>query len=341
MENFSQNINLTNQTPNGSTSGKVISLSELYIESPILGIGIIFNLINIAVFQKSKTAIRFATFMQCLSFSDLGMCVFGIIYYIVNNLIYGRDLLEGYWFQGTALLNYVFLGLYISFQCASSVITVIVSSIRCHMIRHPYQFIKSLSLIRIKLICLAVYICTFLLIFITLLYYIWLICFKNTDEEKLCESYLEKLPHVEGMRYYIYAEAFIFGPCVITAYVICFITINIGLRRSGKRSYVLSDKDKEKRVIQSQRVTRTLLVILIIDTICMFPTTLDYMVDSIAPNNYISNAYDHIAGRIYDEFIGILLTIRPTYNLLVYFITNAEYRRNLMFLFSLRRSEVS
>lgn len=330
-----------NTTGSETIPNSMASFSRIYIQVPILATGILFNVINVVVIQNIKKPIRFHYFIESLSFSDLGMSVFGVIYILMLKLLLGTDILEGNRYSNFTILFYCLRIIYVCFHSTSSVITLVGSSIRSHMLRNPYKYTqkvkKSTYPQKIRLICLNVFICILLILSVNLPFFIWMSCQEVIVSDRFCSSFYLKFPYIEKMKYYLMIIGLILAPGIIIANMVCFITIIFELRKANHKNSVLRKSQKYKRAKRDERVISTLKAILIIDTVCIFPEAVRLMVFALRGRSNVFNSNEIVAGVIFSDVSQIVFTIRPTYNLLVYLRNNTEYRRVFKSLFCYSR----
>lgn len=98
---------------------KIEHYVEAYVETTILGFGVIFNIINLLVLENSRTAETFRAFLKGLTVSDLGMCIFGIAQLSVESSTCYGIFEVGYWYGGKAIANHILLLMFLIFQVPS------------------------------------------------------------------------------------------------------------------------------------------------------------------------------------------------------------------------------
>lgn len=150
-------------------------------------------------------------------------------------------------------------------------------------------------------------------------YLIWLDCHMDKITA-FCVDYIKLLPKVSYTKYYLTALAIIFGPSVILGNIINLVTITIGLKTiQSEVSSLQTNKNYKKQQYQSKRITVTLLLIVIVDTVLIIPGSIGLL--------YIDmQGLRTKTTIVYDQITEVLFAMRPVYNIILYLLTNKEYR---------------
>ena len=302
--------------------------SEAIVQPCILCLGFIFNCINLAVLKKARIAAMFQVCLLALTVSDILVCIFGTAQLLVEGIVFRGEIPFGYW-HGAALASHLLYYVFVAMLCNSSLYVIVAASVRARMISQPYKIIDNTKLHKVRRILLLTIAVTVVFFLPCPIYAMWQVCYNET-ERRQCQEFFRRFPHVDSMQYYFYALSLVFGPVIIIANIICFIVIKAALRRSTERLAQLK-KDSRRRH-QYHRITRMLLVILVLDTLWILPSSVQYLGLALSPRNTIFNKHD-TAYVVFDIVAEILLLFRPTYNIFVYLITNREYRQQFKIIF--------
>lgn len=328
MRGISDNLTTVFMTmSNTKTNQKLddfVFYSEAYVQTAILIAGLIFNACNYVILMKTKMAVTFRICLLAMSITDACACVFGVIQLVVESVYFRGDIPFGYW-HASALASHILYYLFLMFLCASSMYVLLAATVRAYMIARPYKSVEKLKARKLKVICVLIFVIVAVVFLPSPLYAMWQVCYAKDNHTPICVDFLEKLPKVEYMKFYFYALSVIFGPFIIIANIVCLCVIRHALKKSHERSERMTKKE-EKKHNYYKRITKMLLIILILDTVWLVPTCIQYLGLVFSPEETVFNSKD-VEFVIFDIVAEILLLFRPTYNIFVYLKTNTEYRR--------------
>lgn len=307
-------VNVTNEWLND-----FVFYSEAVVQNTIFSFGMIFNIVNYIIIYQINIAPQFRVCLLALTVTDFGTCLFGVLQLTVEAATLRGRIQFGYWHTG-ALTSHMLYYIFAVFACTSSVYVLLGGGMRTYMISRPYNSLSSVKPSRVALLCMSIFLVVCLLFVPSQLYAFHQVCYYENNE--ICSNLYRVFPKLDKMKYYLYALSIIFIPTIVIGNVICLVKIKIALNKSAKR-VLRVDRYQTK---QGFSITKTLTVILFLDTIWIMPYCIQYLTLAFSPRETIFNI-NNSAYIILDIFVEILYTFRPTYNIFVYLLTNSNYRQ--------------
>ena len=324
---------LVNQT----TSGPAIEFvwwAEAVIQPTMLSVGGLTNILSIVVLSKVKMNYIFRTCLLALATSDLLTCVTGFAAMVMEVAMFGGEMPFGRW-HPRAVATFALYYTYMMFICTSATVVILIALIRNFFIISPMRARGYFTARNTRLVCLIVYLIVFLIFLPTGLNVVYQSCFNET-EARICRIAFAKIPNLKQISSrYLFAISALFGPVVIVIYTVCFISIRITVGRSVDALSSMTSKNKDGRRDSARmrgkatsRVTRTLLLILILDVICTLPSVIQAVGLLIAPNATVFDKTDRNYD-VFDVIAEIFLNFRPTYNFWLYVFHHPEFRARM------------
>ena len=327
--------NLTSTAKEWTSADLVEHVSEVYVQPLLLGAGILTNLACVLLLwvEHLSNQHRDPEVGRCLvwlAVSDLCVTTTGFTHIVLEAWFLGGNVHFGHW-STIALINYIFYFSYLMFLGNSAFIVVVIAILRCVLIAQPLKARTWVTEDKIKVTLILGCVLTFLLFMPSSLTVVWQLCFNETNIST-CVDTLEHMPHLEvGSSTYLYILGVLYIPVPVLVYIICFIIIEVSLQRSKS---TLSQMERcgglqrLRRQRLSHRVTRLLLCILVLDTLCTVPTVISSMVLIISDDLRYDKHQDP-SYHIFDSVGEIMLLLRPTYNFWLYLIIYPAFRRRL------------
>lgn len=303
---------------------KLVFYSEAVVQPIIFCLGIIFNSINLLVFKAAKISEIFKICLIALTLTDMGTCIFAVSQLVVEAKSTKGRIHFGYWNTG-ALTSHLLYYTFAAFACTSSLYVLLVGALRAYMISKPHESVGKFKPRQMKRICLAIFIGVVVLFLPSPLYAVYQVCFAKDNEEPICLDFLKRVPYIQYMKFYFYVLSIIFIPAVVVGNCISLIKIRNALKKSAKRALRLN-----RECLTSDRnkfhITRTLLCLLILDTLWIMPYCIQYLMLAFSPQDTLFNIKSNPT-VIFDAVVEMLYCFRPTYNIFVYLCTNNEYKQ--------------
>ena len=277
-ENFSEGPTVTDSNLTMSCDSSLVYICEAYIQPILLAIGILTNAASLVILPRTRIVPTFKICLNCIG--NLG----SLCYHYRLHTDAGR----GYslWWRCTFRLlgrarcgHYSLYFLFILFMCASAGLVILIVAIRSAMVSRPLSARRFLTNGRTGKLCLCVLIVTTLLFAPTTLNILWQSCYHDT-ETQFCIDLLDVFPYLENVsNSYLYVITVIYGPLLVLIYIGCFIGIKISLNKTQKMIRELSQRKStvepggkvKNKMSKTAKSTRTLLVIIVLDTCCTLP----------------------------------------------------------------------
>ena len=319
-----------------------VYIGEAFIQPTLLAIGILTNCASLVILPGSRIASTFKICLIALSISDLCATVTGFTQMLVEVIAYGGNIPFGYW-ESAAVASFTLYFLFMLFMCASAGIVILIVVIRSVIVSRPVKARRFLTRRRTRLLCWAVFIVTVLIYSPTTLNIFWQACYRDcgVNGTAFCIELFENIPNLETLsNAYLYTLSVIYGPVLVLVYIGCFIGIKVSLKKTAQMLEDLTERknsiapggaqSSKKQLSKTARITRTLLVILLLDTFCTLPQVIQGIGLITAPTSTIFNN-DTCWYDIFDVFVEICLCLRPTYNFWLYCYSHKEFRNRLRY----------
>ena len=231
------------------------------------------------------------------------------------------------------------------FMCSSASMVITIAIIRNVFVLRPMKARSWFSAGRTKTICVVNFAITFALFAPVSLKVLSQSCEKEVNVS-VCDRMNSTNPslHRVGSIYLHYFLSALYGPVTILVYVICFICIRFTVGRSVKQLSVIASRgastsgdavsgggrvapsdEIQARSRTARRITKTLLIILILDVICTLPYVIQGVGLLVARGRGIFDEAS-TAGKVYDVIVEIFLNLRPSYNFWLYIYQHPEFR---------------
>ncbi len=324
-----------NVTYDGDEAGRrFVYYAEAVIQPSILAFGFLTNLASLLVLYRVKMASTFRTCLIALAMSDLCMTFTGFCQLMVEVLVFGGTVPFGHWIN-SAVASFSLYFLFLFFTCVSASLVILVAVIRNMIVLKPLKARCYFTRRRTKLVCFGVFLFTCVLFTPVPLMVVWQSCFDDNVTDTCVTANatmgMDSLGHY--IRRYLFGLSVLYGPVLLITYVACVISIWLTLKKTTdslghmtvKRTNSQLDTTK-KRSKTAGRITRTLMMILILDIVCTTPTVL-YGIGLI--NQPQRNVYDdsNTLLEVLDVICEIFICCRPAYNFWLYFFHHEEFRR--------------
>ncbi len=308
-----------------------VRVSEGALQPTILAFGMLTNIASLVVLRRVKLTETFRVCLVALSISDLCATVFGFVNLICEVELFDGEMPFGRW-DRDAVFVYALYYVYLMFICSSSSMVILIGVIRNVIVLIPLKARSYFTRTRTMWVCASVCLCTLLLFLPTVLNIIWQSCYMD-DVTPICVRVNATVPNAKEIAGgYMYFLNVLFGPISFICYIACVISISVTLKRSTKGLKVMTQRAQAGRPDRSKqrdktntKITRTLLLILILDIICTLPTIIYGVGLIIKPKR---NVFDdsNIMYEVFDAVAETVLCFRPAYNFWLYFFQNKEFR---------------
>lgn len=282
-----------------------------------------------------------------LSALDALACLVGFVQLVVEVSFYDGDIPQGY-MDPPALASNTLYYIYLMFMCSSASMVITIAIIRNLFVLRPMKARSWFTTGRTKTICVINFAITLTLFGPVSLKVISQSCEKETNVS-VCDWMNATRPslHRVGSIYLHYFLSALYGPVTILVYVICFICIRFTVGQSVKQLSVIASRgtsasgdaatagagggrvapsdEIQARSRTARRITKTLLIILILDVICTLPYVIQGVGLLVARGRGIFDEAS-TAGKVYDVIVEIFLNLRPSYNFWLYIYQHPEFR---------------
>ena len=330
-----------------SAAHEFIRFGETYILPTIYLVAIITNAISLSVLPIARIVRTFRICLVALTISDLFSTSLGFTNIVMENAIFHGDVPHGYWNKWTLTL-YVLYYLQLMFMCTSATIVIFIVGTRHWIVKNPLKA-RQLTARRTKWIVFGLFVLTFIVFIPTSLLIMYQSCYSDFESPE-CVDIHRRLPSLEKIfKGIMYTISTVYGPVLIIVYICCLIGIRATLRSSEEvirkltaESQALMDNQHgathvtmrstssrastpASRNQSTTKITRTLVMIVILDTICTLPTVVQAIANLIAPKTTVFSTTND-AFKILDVISEIFLAMRPAYNFWLYVFTHDEFK---------------
>ena len=301
--------------------------SEAFVQNGIFLSGIVFNTINLWILRVINVGENYRVGLLALTVSDLCACVFGVAQLTVEGVYFRSVLPYGYWHEA-ALAVYLLYYIFLLFMCTSSVYVILIAIVRTHTLRRPIRSLRLFTPKTLKRVCMCIFFVNTLLFLPTALFGIWQSCFNDKDIPK-CQTFFKRFPDADKLKYYFYCLSVLFGPCVIITNTACLFIMKRALKQgqhTAKQHLNRRPTSIYNMVRRHSKITRTLAVILVLDTVWILPTCVQFVGLLFATEDTLLKGQNPVY-KSFDLFAEILLSLRPTYTIFAFLATNTHFRR--------------
>ena len=319
-----------------------IHVGETYIIPTIYLIAIITNCISLFVLPIARIVRTFRICLVALTISDLFATTVNFCNSLLENIWFHGDIPHGRWDKRTVTL-YVLYYLGLMFMCTSATIVIFIVGTRHWIVKNPLKA-RQITTRKTKWIVFGLFVLTFIIFIPTSLIIMYQSCLDDFESEE-CNDIHRRLPNLEKIfKGYLYTILTIYGPILIIVYITCLIGIRATLRSSEDvirkltaESQSLMDNQQSvnlrgsrastpaSRTQSTTKITRTLVMIVILDTICTLPTVVQGIANLVNPKKTVfSTTNDEF--KVIDVVAEIFLAMRPAYNFWLYVFTHDEFK---------------
>ena len=165
----------------------------------------------------------------------------------------------------------------------------------------------------------------------TILNVLWQSCYRERTSE-ICLKVREVFPNLTKITsLYLLFVTILYGPVLVLVYIGCMIGIKVNLEKTEKILESLQEdnscniSERKSRRRNTMRITKTLLLIILLDTICCLPLVVQAFALVIAPKETVFSS-DNQAYRIFDSIAEIFLVCRQAYNFWLYAFSHKNFR---------------
>ena len=280
--------------------------------------------------------------LMSLSILDALTCLVGFVQLVVEVSFFDGNIIQGY-LDPPAIASNSLYYIYVMFMCSSASVVVSIAIIRNLFVLRPLWARARFTSGVTKVICFANFLITLALFAPVSLKIISQSC-EHEVNASVCEWMNSTDPtlHRVGNVYLHYFLSALFGPVTIIVYVICFVCIRFTVAKSVKQLSLIAPRgstsasgvsvvkpkmteEARARSRTAKRITKTLLVILIMDVMCTLPYVVQGVGLLVARGVGIFNEDSHM-GKVYDVIVEIFLNLRPSYNFWLYIFQHPEFR---------------
>ncbi|KAK2153278.1 hypothetical protein LSH36_302g05019 [Paralvinella palmiformis] len=315
--------------------------AEAFIQPIILIFGFMTNIASLIVLRKVRMNEVFRICLVSLSALDTLACLVGFVQLVVEVTFYDGDIPQGH-MDPPALASNTLYYIYLMFMCSSASMVITIAIIRNLFVLRPMKARGWFSAGRTKIICVINFVITLVLFAPVSLKVISQSCEKEVNVS-VCDWMNSTNPslHRVGSIYLHYFLSALYGPVTIIVYVICFICIRFTVGKSVKQLSIIASRgtstsgetgvkeapsgEIQARSRTARRITKTLLIILILDVICTLPYVIQGVGLLVAKGHGIFDE-SSTAGKVYDVIVEIFLNLRPSYNFWLYVYQHPEFR---------------
>ncbi len=336
-------------SPYDSAGERFVHVGEIYIIPTILLVAIITNSLSLSVLPVARIVRTFRQCLVALTISDLFATTIGFTNVVMENVVYGGDIPHGYWDKRTVAM-YVMYYAQLMFMCTSATIVIFIVATRHWIVKNPLKA-RQITSRKTKSILFGLFLLNFIIFIPTSLNIMYQSCF-NDYETPECVDIHQRLPNLEAIfKGYLYTLSTVYGPVLIIVYIACLIGIRATLRSSEKvlqkltaESLDLMDNPdhppdlrrypsgastrsctQASRVQSTTKITKTLVMIVILDTICTLPTVIQAIANLVSPKATVFSTTSE-GFRVFDVISEIFLAMRPAYNFWLYVFSHDEFR---------------
>ena len=280
--------------------------------------------------------------MVSLSILDALACVVGFVQLVVEVSFFGGDIEQGT-LDPPAIASNTLYYIYMMFMCSSASVVITIAVIRNLFVLKPMKARGWFTAGSTKVICFVNFLVTLVLFAPVSLKIISQSCEKEVNVS-VCDWMDSTDPSLNrvGQVYAHYFLSALYGPVLIIVYIICFICIRFTVGKSVQRLNLITPRTSaipgtpkgrhsalsdEARIRSrtAKRITKTLLVILILDVVCTLPYVVQGIGLLVAEGQGVFDEGSH-AGMVYDVIVEIFLNLRPSYNFWLYIYQHPEFR---------------
>ena len=229
-----------------------------------------------------------------------------------------------------AIVSFTLYYLFSLFICTSAAIVIAIVAIRHYTITKPVSVKMYITSGRARRICLLIFLGTAVLFLPTPLNIMWQSCYMEKNKP-ICDDLLWRMPKLQGYATsYLYFLTILYGPLLVLIYIGSMVGIWSNLQKTAVIMRSLSERrdsveEWKRRQKKTAKITRTLLVILMLDTLCSLPLVVQAFAMLIAPRKTVFST-TNVSYKIFDAIAEICLALRPAYNFWLYSFHDNDFR---------------
>ncbi len=325
--NISATMDMVAVGINEESAKGFVFYGEVVAQPVILLFGLVTNIITLVILPKVKMTETFKTCLMALAVSDLCACVMGSTQQFVKGPYFRGESPFGYLSAGS-IANFTLYFVHMMFMSVSGCLVVMIAIVRNISVLKPLKAKHWFTRSKTIRVCVAVFLANFVVYLPSGFAVTWMTCYKDVGPSCLRLNQTIGLANLETIvTAYLHFIAITYGPIIFVIYIACVISIWVTLKRSTKAlATMASPRLARGNCRASQRrkttgkITRMLLIILVLDMVCSLPNTA-YGVTLVKNRTLAVEVYDAAAEMIY--------CFRPAYNFWVYLFSNPDFKRGV------------
>ncbi len=313
---------------NVAVARSFIFYGEAVAQPVILLFGLVTNIMSLVVLPKVRMTETFKCCLIALAISDMCACVFGAAQQLLKGPYFkGQSSPFGYHSSAT-IANFTLYFVYLMFMSVSACLVVMIAIVRNIIVLKPLKAKHWFTINQTVRICVTIFLANFVVYLPSGFNVTWMTCYK--DVAPFCLRVNETIGFVTLdaiVKAHVYFCSVVYGPIIFVVYIACVISIWVTLRRSRRALVTMAtvrtvtgDDNATQRSKTTGKITRMLVIILILDMVCSLPTTA-YGVTLITTRD--------LGYEIYDVAAEIVYCVRPAYNFWVYFFNNRDFKKGV------------
>ncbi len=308
---------------------------DAVVQPVIFLLGLVTNIISLIVLPRVKMAETFKACLIALAISDLCACLTGASQRISKGPIFRGETPFGY-HSSASIANFALYFAYLMFMSTSGGIVVMIAIIRNINVMKPLKARRWFTRRNTVRICSIVFLVNFIAYLPSAVDVTWMTCYKDVApfclrvNKTIGFSTLERIVNVHLC--FIGVSS---GPITFVVYIACVISIWVTLKRSTKGLVTMAptradriDWSASKRNKTTGKITRVLVIILVLDMVCTLPIMAYAITVATKPKGALFEDGE-IELQVFDVAAEIFYCFRPAYNFWVYFFNNPDFRRGL------------
>ena len=312
---------------------------ESHVETTVFFTGMVSNVMSFIVLLNMTMNDVMKILLVTVTVTDFCASLFGFLNMLLESVRFKGDIPYGTYSTGIMEV-FVTYKIFLMFLGMSSSIMVIASSVRAYVLIKPLQsrlVITKTFIIKAISLTLTIGFIVFLPNFI---YAVWKGCFCDV-EHPVCKEFFRILPHADKARIYFSLCVIIIGPGTIIANMVCFSILKYAIKQSKKELQMISNHanielrsgtSSPTGSRKNMRINRTILLVLLFNSVCLFPSLVQVISLMINPKTLLfdkTNLSVLIVDIIAETFLGFL----PCYNFWTYMIHNKDFRVRFLQIF--------
>ena len=305
------------------------------VQPVIFLLGLVTNIISLIVLPRVKMAETFKACLIALAISDLCACLTGASQRISKGPIFRGETPFGY-HSSASIANFALYFAYLMFMSTSGSIVVTIAVIRNINVMKPLKARRWFTRRNTVRICSVVFLVNFIVYLPSAIDVTCMTCYKDVApfclrvNKTIGFGTLERIVNVHLS--FIGVSS---GPITFVVYIACVISIWVTLKRSTKVLVTMApvqaettDWNASKRKKTTGKITRVLVIILVLDMVCTLPIMAYAITLATKPKGTLFEDAE-LELQVFDLAAEIFYCFRTAYNFWVYFLNNPDFRRGL------------